>query len=301
MNINKACILEDRGILFIDGADVKDFLQNIITNDMNKVTDSNSCFASILNPQGKFLFDFLVVKHKNGYFIDCEKAQIDELFKQLTLYKLRSDVQILNLSNEFVVTVLSYEKFKLIEGTKDKLGFTIKYGEDPILLDPRNKKLGARLIINLEKLSLSLKKLDLKSIKQEEYYDLSFNLGIPQKNTNKLKNKIFGIECNFEELNAIDFQKGCYVGQENTSRIKLRNKLTKRLLPIKIIEGNIKEGDSIDSKNSEIGKILIDKNYPFAVIKFTNNEFNFNSIYKTSNSKIKVLKPDWIDKAFKNI
>ena len=301
MNINKACILEDRGILFIDGAEVKDFLQNIITNDINKVTDSNSCFASILNPQGKFLFDFLVVKHKNGYFIDCEKFQIDELFKQLTLYKLRSDIQILNLSNEFVVTALSYEKFKLIEGTKDKLGFTIKYGEDPILLDPRNKKLGARLIINLEKLSSSLKKLDLKSIKQEEYYDLSFNLGIPQKNTNKLKNKIFGIECNFEELNAIDFQKGCYVGQENTSRIKLRNKLTKRLLPIKIIEGNIKEGDSIDSKNSEIGKILIDKNYPFAVIKFTNNEFNFNSIYKTSNSKIKVLKPDWIDKAFKNI
>jgi len=301
MNINSACILEDRGILFIDGVDAKDFLQNIITNDINKVTNNNSCFASLLNPQGKFLYDFLIVKHKNGYFIDCEKVQIDELFKQLTLYKLRSNIQILNLSNEFVVTALSYEKFKLIEGTKDELGFTIKYVEDPILLDPRNKKLGARLIINLEKLYLSLKKLDLKSTKQEEYYNLSFNLGIPQKNTNKLKNKIFGIECNFEELNAIDFQKGCYVGQENTSRIKLRNKLTKRLLPIKIIEGNIKEGDSINSNYSEIGKILIDKNYPFAVIKFTNNEFNFNSIYKTINSKIKILKPDWIDKAFKNI
>jgi len=301
MNINSACILEDRGILFIDGVDAKDFLQNIITNDINKVTNNNSCFASLLNPQGKFLYDFLIVKHKNGYFIDCEKVQIDELFKQLTLYKLRSNIQILNLSNEFMVTALSYEKFKLIEGTKDELGFTIKYVEDPILLDPRNKKLGARLIINLEKLYLSLKKLDLKSTKQEEYYNLSFNLGIPQKNTNKLKNKIFGIECNFEELNAIDFQKGCYVGQENTSRIKLRNKLTKRLLPIKIIEGNIKEGDSINSNYSEIGKILIDKNYPFAVIKFTNNEFNFNSIYKTINSKIKILKPDWIDKAFKNI
>ena len=301
MNINSACILEDRGILFIDGVDVKDFLQNIITNDINKVTDSNSCFASLLNPQGKFLFDFLVIKHKKGYFIDCEKVQIDELFKQLTSYKLRSDIQILNLSNEFVVVALGYEKFKSIEGAKDELGFTIKYREDSILLDPRNKKLGARLIINLEKLYLSLKKLDLKSAKQEEYYNLSFNLGIPQKNTNKLKNKIFGIECNFEELNAIDFQKGCYVGQENTSRIKLRNKLTKRLLPIIIIEGTIKEGDSINSRDAEIGKVLIDKNYPFAVIKFTNNEFNFNSIYKTNNSKIKILKPDWIDKAFKNI
>ena len=301
MNINSACILEDRGILFIDGADAKDFLQNIITNDINKVTETRSCFASLLNPQGKFLFEFIVIKHKKGYFIDSEKSQIDELFKQLSLYKLRSNVQILNLSNEFVVAALSYEKFKSIEGTKDELGFTMKYREDSILLDPRNKKLGARLIINLEKLYLSLKKLDLKSAKQEEYYNLSFNLGIPQKNTNKLKNKIFGIECNFEELNAIDFQKGCYVGQENTSRIKLRNKLTKRLLPIMIIEGTIKEGDSIDSKNAEVGKVLIDKNYPFAVIKFTNNEFNFNSIYKTNNSKIKILKPDWIDKADKNI
>jgi len=301
MNISSACILEDRGILFIDGADAKDFLQNIITNDINKVTETRSCFASLLNPQGKFLFEFIVIKHKKGYFIDSEKSQIDELFKQLSLYKLRSNVQILNLSNEFVVAALSYEKFKSIEGTKDELGFTMKYREDSILLDPRNKKLGARLIINLEKLYLSLKKLDLKSTKQKEYYNLSFNLGIPQKNTNKLKNKIFGIECNFEELNAIDFQKGCYVGQENTSRIKLRNKLTKRLLPIMIIEGTIKEGDSIDSKNAEVGKVLIDKNYPFAVIKFTNNEFNFNSIYKTNNSKIKILKPDWIDKADKNI
>jgi len=294
MNINSACILEDRGILFVDGADAKDFLQNIITNDINKVTDTSSCFASLLTPQGKFLFDFIVVKHKKGFFIDCEKIQIDELFKQFSLYKLRSNVQILNLSNEFVVAALSYEKFKSIDGSKDELGFTLKYREDPILLDPRNKKLGARLVINLEKLYLSLKKLNLKSVKQEEYYNLSFDLGIPQKNTNKLKDKIFGIECNFEELNAIDFQKGCYVGQENTSRIKLKNKLTKRLLPIKIIEGNINEGDSIFNEETEIGKVLIDKNYPFAVIKHTSEKFDFNSTFKLNNAKVKIIKPDWL-------
>ena len=294
MNINSACILEDRGILFVDGIDAKDFLQNIITNDINKVSDNSSCFASLLTPQGKFLFDFIVVKHKKGYFIDCEKIQIEELFKQFSLYKLRSNVQILNLSNEFVVAALSYEKFKSIDGSKDELGFTLKYREDPILLDPRNKKLGARLVINLEKLYLSLKKLNLKSIKQEEYYNLSFDLGIPQKNTNKLKNKIFGIECNFEELNAIDFKKGCYVGQENTSRIKLKNKLTKRLLPVKIVEGKISEGDSIFSEDSEIGKVLISENYPFAVIKYTSEKFDFNSTFKINNAKVKIIKPNWL-------
>ena len=295
MNINSACILEDRGILFIDGVDAKDFLQNIITNDINKVIDHNSCFASLLNPQGKFLFEFLVIKHKKGYFIDCEKNQINELFKQLSLYKLRSSVQILNLSNEFVVAALSYEKFKSMEGSKDQLGFTLKYREDPILLDPRNKKLGARLVINLEKLYLSLKKLDLKSTKQEEYYNLSFELGIAQQNTDKLKNKIFGIECNFDELNAIDFKKGCYIGQENTSRIKLKNKLTKRLLPIKVIEGDISAGQSIFIEKTEIGKVLIDKNYPFAVIKHTSEKFNFDLIFKINNATIRIIKPKWLN------
>ena len=296
MNINSAYILEDRGILFVDGADAKDFLQNIITNDINKVSDAKSCFASLLTPQGKFLFDFLVIKHKKGYFLDCEKIQIDELFKQLSLYKLRSDIQILNLSNEFVVAALSYEKFKSLKSSEDELGFTIRYEEDPILLDPRNKKLGARLVINLEKLYLSLKKLDLKSSKLEEYYNLSFDLGILQNNTNKLKDKIFGIECNFEELNAINFKKGCYVGQENTSRIKLRNKLRRRILPVKKIVGEIAENDIIKYKGSEIGKVIISTPYSFALVKVVEpdlNEFT-NTELICGKSKVKILKPEWI-------
>ena len=294
MKIDSACILEDRGILFVEGPDAKDFLQNIITNDIEKVTENSSCFASLLSPQGKFLFDFIIIKHKKGYLIDCEKSQIDELYKKLSLYKLGSELKILNLSNEFVVVALSYEKFISINDSQDKLGFTLKFREDPILLDPRNKKLGARLIINLEKFYLSVKKLNIKPINQKEYYELSFELGIAQKNTHKLKNKIFGIECNFEELNGIDFHKGCYVGQENTARIKLRNKLTKRLLPIKVIEGKIKEGDTIFVENKEVGKVLIDENYPFAIIKFTSENFDFNSIFNVKKAKIKLIKPSWL-------
>ena len=108
---NSVYILEDRSIIYINGLDAKDFLQNLISNDINKVTDNSSCFASLLTPQGKFLYEFIVLKHKSGYFIDCEKTQAEELFKQLTIYKLRSNVEILDLSNEFVVGVLSYEKY----------------------------------------------------------------------------------------------------------------------------------------------------------------------------------------------
>ena len=294
MNINNVYILEDRGILFIQGTDTKEFLQNLITNDINKVDETNSCFASLLTPQGKYLFDFLVVKHKKGYFIDCEKKQIEELFKQLNIYKLRSDIEILNLSNEFVVAAFSYEKFISFDEAKDLPGNTFKYGEDPVFLDPRHKKLGGRLIINLEKLYLSLKKLDLKSTNPEEYYKLSYELGIPQKNTEKLRNKLFGIECNFEELNGIDFKKGCYIGQEITSRIKLRNKLSKRLLPIKLIDGKLIEGATIKNNDNEIGKVLINNQYPFAIIKYLSDNFDPKIKYKSEEAVLKIIIPGWI-------
>ena len=291
---NSVYILKDRAILYVNGQDAKDFLQNLISNDIYKVTDNSSCFASLLTPQGKFLYEFIVVKHKSGFFIDCEKAQSEEILKQLNLYKIRSKVEILNLSNEFVVASFSYEKYLSIDKSKDILGFTMKYREDPIILDPRNKNLGARLIINLEKLYLSLKKLELKDDNIEDYHNQSHKLGIVPKNLNKLKNKLFGIECNFEELNGIDFKKGCYVGQENTARIKLKNKLSKRLLPVEIIEGKLEEDEEVYSNDIEIGKILINEEYPFALIKFSNENFNKDLTLKCKNGSFKILIPEWL-------
>ena len=294
MNIKNVYILDDRAILYINGEDAKEFLQNLISNDINKVNDVNSCFSSLLTPQGKFLYEFIVVKHKSGYILDCEKPQADELFKQLSLYKLRSKVEILNLSNEFVIAAFSYEKFLTFDEAKDQPGCTIKYREDPIFLDPRNKDLGARLVINLEKLYLSLKKLDLHDANLKEYYSLSHSLGIVPKDLNKLKDKLFGIECNFEELNGIDFKKGCYVGQENTARIKLKNKLSKRLFPINVINGKLHEGESIYNNEIEIGKVLIDRDYPFALIKYLNENFDEKANFKTKEASINIKRPNWI-------
>ena len=291
---NNVYILEDRAVLYINGEDAKSFLQNLISNNIEKVTENSSCFASLLTPQGKFLYEFILLKHKIGYFIDCEKSQSEELFNQLNMYKIRSKVEILNLSNEFVVANLSYEKFLSIEGAKDVEGFTLKFREDPIVLDPRNKNLGARLIINLEKLYLSLKKLELKDDNINNYYDLSHKLGIVPKNLNKLKNKLFGIECNFEELNGIDFKKGCYVGQENTARIKLKDKLSKRLLPIEIIDGQLDEDEKIYSNDVEIGKVLINQEYPYALIKYLDKNFNKDQIYKSKNGSFKIFIPNWL-------
>ena len=292
MNKESIYILEDRGILYINGSDAFDYLQNIISNDLSKVTDTQSCFSYLLTPQGKYLFEFIIVKHKNGYFLDCPKYQIDNLYKQLTLYKLRSKVEINNLSNEFVVAALSKDNFSEFE-KNIKTGITIKFREDPVILDPRCVDLGARIVINLEKLYLSAKKLNLKISNIDEYYQLSHSLGIPNSDTENFQNKIFGLETNSEELNAIDFKKGCYVGQENTARMKLKEKINKRVYPIEIVEGNLNIDDVIKINNSEIGKIINNSKFPFGLLKFKDPNFKLEEILLTDKGKIKVKKPFW--------
>ena len=266
MKKDQIFLLKDRGVLLIAGPDSKDFLQNLVSNDVNKVTDTQSCFSSLLTPQGKYLFDFMIVKHKDGYFLDCELNQINGLINRLGVYKLNSKIEITNLSHKFQVTVISNEKFLSINNSKNHEGATITYRDDPFFIDPRNKKLGARGIVNLEKIYLSIKKLELKPEDSKNYYELSYNLGIAQINTKNLQEKVFGLECNFEELNGIDFKKGCYVGQENTARMKLKNKVRKKLFAVKS-KDKLKIGSDINFNNIKIGQILIDEPYPFGLIK----------------------------------
>tara|TARA_B100002051_G_scaffold16916_1_gene13554 strand:+ start:397 stop:1281 length:885 start_codon:yes stop_codon:yes gene_type:complete len=294
MNKHSIYILEDRGLIYINGIDTFNYLQNIISNDLNKVTDSQSCFSYLLTPQGKYLFEFIIVKHKNGYFLDCPKYQIEDLYKQLTLYKLRSKVEIKNLSNEFVVTALSKESFVEFEKKNYNPGYTIKFREDSVILDPRCVNLGARLVINLEKLYLSAKKLGLKISNIDEYYKLSHSLGIPNSNTKNFQNKIFGLETNSEELNAIDFKKGCYVGQENTARMKLKEKISRRIYPVEVVEGSITIDDVIKINNIEIGKIINNSKFSFGLFKFKDPNFKLNKILNTDNGKIIIKKPFWV-------
>jgi len=273
MEKDQIIILKNRGLISITGEDAKEYLQNIITNDINKVSKSNSVFAALLSPQGKYLFDFFVIKNDKGYLLDCDGSLVKELINNLSKYKIRSKVEIKDLSSSYVVGVINYENFKNIQKELSKQGTTIEYRESPIFVDPRDNDLGARIISPLEKLYLTIKKLNLKIVESKSYIQKAFLKGIPIEGLNNLQNQLFGLEINFEKLNAIDFKKGCYVGQENTARMKLKNRIRKQLMPIKS-EIEIKIGDEIKFNNSVIGKILIDKPYPFALIKLFDPEFS---------------------------
>ena len=266
MKKDQVVILEKRGVILVSGEDAKDFLQNIITNDINKVSYKNSIFAALLTPQGKYLNEFFIIHSNKGYLLDCSENSTGELIKDLSKYKLRSKVQIEDLSSEFVIGIIKNLRFQELQKELKSNENTITYRDTPIFLDPRNKELGARIISNLEKFYLTIKKLNLNIIDSKEYYSLAHKLGVPEKGLLNLKGQLFGLEANFELLQAIDFKKGCYVGQENTARMKLKNKLRRRLLPISSSE-KLNIGDEITFNNVKIGKILIDQPYPFGLIK----------------------------------
>ena len=273
MEKDKIILLEDRGLISITGEDSKNFLQNIITNDVEKVSTSNSIFSALFTPQGKYLFEFFLLLTKEGFLLDCDNKFTNEIIAYLSKYKLRSKIEIKDISTNHVIGLISLEKFTEIQNNESKNTDTIVYRDSPVFIDPRNKKLGARILSTLEKLHLTIKKLDLKITKAENYFIDAHALGIPIKGVENLKEQLFGLEANFEELKAIDFKKGCYVGQENTARMKLKNKLRRRLLPIKF-DQELSIGDELKYNNITIGKVLINKPMPFALVKLFDPDFS---------------------------
>ena len=291
MDKDQIILLEDRGLILITGEDVKNFLQNIITNDIEKVNLSTSIFSALFTPQGKYLFEFFVIKSKNGYLLDCDNKFANEIINYLLKYQLRSKIELSDISKDHVIGLINSEKFLDIQKNENKTGDTIEFRGSPLFLDPRNKNLGARIVSSLEKLHLTIKKLNLKIIKPDTYFAKAHSLGIPIKGIENLKDQLFGLEANFDELNAIDFKKGCYIGQENTARMKLKEKLRRRLLPISSTE-KLNLGDEIFYNNIKIGKILIEQPYPFGLIKVIDpnvEEFK-NKELLANNKKCKILK-----------
>ena len=185
---------------------------------------------------------------------------------------MRSKVELENISSNYVVGIINKDKFGEIQREVNNTSNTITYRDCPFFIDPRDNKLGARILSPLEKLYLTIKKLSLNIIDEDDYFAKAYKLGIPEKGLEFLKDQLFGLEANFEALNAIDFKKGCYIGQENTARMKLKNKLRRKLMPIKT-DQQLKLEDEIFFKNSKIGKILINKPYPFALIKMYDPDF----------------------------
>ena len=292
METNKAYVTV-KGFISIKGEDSIDFIQNIISNNIKNVTDNNCIFSSLLTPQGKFLFEFIILKIKNNFLIECNDELIKELSNKLLNYKLRSKVEI-KIEDNLISIDIPFVKFKNLNINKLNV---INYKNYIIFEDPRIKNTLARAIIEKSKINEFLSDLDIEL--SDEKYLLEkklFNLGIPSKDIIKLQNEIFSLEANFLELNGIDQKKGCYIGQENTARMYLKNKVNKRLFALQIIKGKVEKGQKITLGDEEIGKVLIDDLFPFALIKINKDNKNLiiNKELKTNTAFVKINVPNWM-------
>ena len=295
MEKNQIIILDDRGLILVEDLEAKEFLQNIISNDIDKINESSSIFSAIFTPQGKYLYEFFIIKNKDGYLLDCHIEIKDDLIKHLSKYKLRSKIEIKDLSASHAVGIISKHKFEEIQKELSSKEKTVFYRESPCFVDTRLPSLGARILSSLEKLHLTIKKLDLKIIDKSNYLKLNHKEGIPIEGVKNLQNNLFGLESNFEELKAIDFKKGCYVGQENTARMKLKNKLRRRLLPI-TSNKPLKISDEIQFNDRVVGKVLIGGQYPFALIKLFDPELEVFSKHnlKVQDFNVQIIIPSYL-------
>lgn len=245
--------LEDRGVVSLKGADVRAFLQGLITNNVNRATADHAIWTGFLTPQGKYLFDFFIIEVAGALLLDCEAERIDDLIARLTRYKLRSQVEITDVSGEWAVAAL-------IGGGTDTsalVGFEGRGGPfagGVCFVDPRYGGGGSRAI--LPKAALGALEAAGFSRAEAADYDLHRLIcGLPDGSRDLLVEKAFPMENGFDQLHGIDWDKGCYVGQEMTARMRYRANAKKMLLPVEVGGALPAPGTAITQDGREVGEM----------------------------------------------
>ena len=218
-------ILDDRCVIGLHGTDARSFLQGLITNDVDNLTADGALYAALLSPQGKFLHDFLLLELEDGLAIESDAARKDDLMRRLTMYRLRADVTIEDMSDRYRVAALW-------GGTPDDIPTGPNSAR--VYADPRLTDLGWRVLVDSDSPSEELFGGDWQLESSDIYDALRIALGVPDGSRDLLIDKTFALEANFEELHGVDFEKGCYVGQENTARQKHRGAVRKRFMRVDI-------------------------------------------------------------------
>lgn len=226
-------LLPERGAIALTGEEAVKFLQGLISNDVEKVAPARAIYATLLSPQGRFLFDFFVAHRHGGLLVDCEAARAAELAKKLTLYKLRSKVAVENLTGQQTVAVAWGEGAAAAFGLTAEAGAAAVVDDVTAYVDPRLPALGVRLAGPQEEVARLLLGKG-QAVAPELWHRHRLSLGVPDGSRDVPVDKGFLLEHNFEELNAIDFKKGCYVGQELTARTKYRGLVRKRLFKVAV-------------------------------------------------------------------
>ncbi len=246
--------LEGRGVLAIDGPDARAFLQGIITNDIDQVDRACAIYAALLTPQGKFLFDFFIADDGDGgLLLDTRRDRLDTLVERLDFYRLRAKVQIRDVSEDWRVSALIGDEAARIARLVSRPGNARRAECSIIMIDPRLAALGVRVIHPVNKPVFA----EIAGMSPGAYDAHRLDLSVGEATLDFIVEKSFALESNFDHLNAIDFTKGCYVGQELTARTRYRGTVRRRLYRVvSTDDGSLPDpGTLITAGKTEIGEM----------------------------------------------
>jgi folate-binding protein YgfZ len=227
---------EDRGVIAITGDDRQPFLQGLVSNDVRRATADRAIYAALLTPQGRYLHDFFIAAIGDTFYLDCEADRRDDLRRRLSLYRLRSKVTLADATDSFAVALLFGQNVLADLGLSSEPGRAVPLEGGCVYVDPRLPEMGARAILPRERAAELLQRRGLKTGAAEDYARLRLSLGVPDGSRDLPVEKAILLENGFDELHGIDWEKGCYMGQELTARTKYRGLVRKRLLPV-VIDG----------------------------------------------------------------
>ena len=225
-----------RAVIAVGGEDRAEFLQGLISNDTKRLSEAQAIFAALLTPQGKFAYDLFLGTVGDRYLIDADAERHVDLLKRLKIFKLRSKVTLEDLHADFaVIHLFGGDTFTRL-GLPAEAGAAKPLGNGIVFVDPRLPALGARAYLPRAEASKILAELGFTEAASGSFRHLRYEEGVP-------------------EGNGVDWQKGCYMGQELTARTKYRGLVRKRLLPVSFDGNTPAPGTILSLDGKEAGEI----------------------------------------------
>jgi folate-binding protein YgfZ len=285
--------LPGRSVLSVGGSDARDFLQGLISSDLNKLESDNAIYGALLTPQGKFLHEFFLAELDGLILLDCERERRDDLIRRLSLYKLRADVAISDQADNYsVVALLGDHGLGALEGTAQT------FGQGVAFVDPRLTELGARAILPATGAKATLEAAGYAEAGFDAYDGPRLALGVPDGSRDLSVEKSFLMESNFDELHGVDFEKGCYVGQEVTTRTKRRGLVKKRLFPVDVSGSLPSPGTAILLGDKEAGTMCSGSDgRGLALLKLekVQEARETGSVFTSDGAELSANVPSWLD------
>lgn len=247
-------VLEDRGVLAVSGLDRRAFLQGLISNDVEKIGPAQAGYAALLTAQGKYLHDFTMAESGEAILLDGESARLGHLKRRLSIYRLRAKVAIEEQPQLAVAAAFGNTALAIL-GLPAEPGAARSCFEGVAFVDPRLAALGARCILPRGNARSVLSGLGLAEAGFETYDRWRLDLGIPDGSRDLVPEKTVLLEAGFDELHGIDWNKGCYIGQELTARTKYRGLIRRRLMPVVIDGPAPAPGQIIFAEGRDVGEM----------------------------------------------